>query len=151
MTASLLTLAVVAIYIVLLFVVARLSRCRGEATTSKQPRWLITAAMVSASITGVTFISLPGSVVHDSFSYLQMSIGFVIAYIVIAYWLVPLYYRHNVTSLYEYLDNRFGVSSYATGAWFFLISKILSAALRLFGRAGHRLHLRGGSAARAAR
>ena len=132
MTTPLLILAAVVAYIVLLFVVARLSGSRGGASSSKQPRWLVTAAMVSASITGVTFISLPGSVAQDSFSYLQMCLGFVVAYIVIAYWLVPLYYRYNVTSLYEYLDNRFGVNSHATGAWFFLISKILGASLRLF-------------------
>jgi SSS family transporter len=124
------TLAVVLAYVALLFVVARLTVGRDK--RSKHPRWLVTAAMVSASITGITFISLPGSVATDALSYLQMCIGFVVAYVVIAYWLIPLYYRHNVTSLYEYLDNRFGVSSHTTGACFFLISKILSAALRLF-------------------
>ncbi len=126
------SLAVVVAYVVLLFVVARLSARRGGGSASKHPRWLVTTAMVSAAVTGITFVSLPGSVATDALSYLQMSIGFIIAYVVIAYWLIPLYYRHNVTSLYEYLDQRFGVSSHATGAWLFLISKVLSAALRLF-------------------
>lgn len=129
---ALISLATVVVYVALLFVVARLAAGRGGDSASKHPRWLITAAMVSASITGITFVSLPGSVVTDAFSYLQMCIGFVIAYIVIAYWLIPLYYRHNVTSLYEYLERRFGIRSHKTGAWFFLISKVLSAALRLF-------------------
>lgn len=128
--AAYITLAIVLAYITLLFVVARFTAGRNKA--SKNPRWLVTVAMVSASITGITFISLPGSVVTDALSYLQMNIGFVIAYVVIAYWLIPLYYRHNVTSLYEYLDRRFGVSSHTTGALFFLISKTLGAALRLF-------------------
>ena len=129
---ALISLATVVAYIALLFVVARLATNRGGQSASKHPRWLITAAMVSASITGITFVSLPGSVLTDAFSYLQMCLGFIIAYIVIAYWLIPLYYRHNVTSLYEYLERRFGIRSHKTGAWFFLISKVLSAALRLF-------------------
>lgn len=132
MFTPLISLAAVAAYVVLLFVVARLGANRGGNTPSKHPRWLITAAMVSASITGITFISLPGSVATDALSYLQMCLGFVIAYVVIAYWLIPLFYRHNVTSLYEYLERRFGSRSHKTGAWIFLISKVLSAALRLF-------------------
>ncbi len=83
-------------------------------------------------MTGITFISIPGSVGQNAFAYLQLNLGVIIAYTVIAYGLVPLYYRHKVTSLYEYLDNRFGVSSHATGAWLFLVSKALTASLRLF-------------------
>lgn len=130
---SLLSLAVVIAYIALLFVVAHISGSNSEALTAKKhPRWLVTLAMVGAAITGITFISLPGSVEIDAFSYLQMNLGFIVAYIAIAYWLIPLYYRHNVTSLYEYLDNRFGVVTHTTGAWFFLVAKILGAALRVF-------------------
>lgn len=130
---ALLTLAVVAAYIVLLFVMAQLSGSNRVGTTpQKHPRWLILLALVSAPMTGITFISIPGSVGQDAFAYLQLNLGVIVAYAVIAYGLAPLYYRHNVTSLYEYLDNRFGVSSHATGAWFFLVSKILSASLRLF-------------------
>jgi Na+/proline symporter len=83
-------------------------------------------------MTGITFISIPGSVGQNAFAYLQLNMGVIVAYAVIAYGLIPLYYRHNVTSLYEYLDNRFGVSSHKTGARFFLISKALTASLRLF-------------------
>lgn len=130
---SMITLAVVAAYIVLLFVVARLSGSNRSTTIPKRhPRWLVTLAMVGAAITGISFISLPGSVGIDAFSYLQMNLGFIVAYVVIAYWLIPLYFRHNVVSLYEYLNNRFGVISHATGAWFFLVAKILGAALKVF-------------------
>uniref|UniRef100_UPI0040561D71 sodium:solute symporter n=1 Tax=Alistipes sp. TaxID=1872444 RepID=UPI0040561D71 len=130
---SLTTLAVVAFYIILLFVVSHLSGSNKYSMAQKRhPRWLVTLAMVGAAITGITFVSLPGSVGQDAFSYLQMNLGFIVAYIVIAYWLIPLYYRHNVVSLYEYLDNRFGTVTHTTGAWLFLIAKILGAALRIF-------------------
>lgn len=129
----LLTLAIVVAYIVLLFVVAHLSGSnRAGATERRHPRWLVLLALVSAPMTGITFISIPGSVGQDAFSYLQLNLGVIVAYVVIAYGLVPLYYRNNVTSLYEYLDNRFGVCSHATGAWFFLVSKTITASLRLF-------------------
>jgi Na+/proline symporter len=68
----------------------------------------------------------------EGFSYLQMALGFIVGSVIIAYWLIPLYYRHNVTSLYEYLENRFGVCSHKTGAWLFLLSKISGASLRAF-------------------
>ena len=128
-----LTLAIVVAYIALLFVVSRFSASTNHSTTpQKHPRWLVTLAMVGAAITGITFVSVPGSVGQDAFSYLQMGLGFIVAYIVIAYWLIPLYYKHNVVSLYEYLNNRFGTVSHATGAWLFLVAKILGAALKVF-------------------
>jgi Na+/proline symporter len=83
-------------------------------------------------MTGITFISVPGMVAESGFTYLQMVLGFVVGSVVIAHWLIPLYYRYNVTSLYEYLDNRFGVCSHKTGAWLFLLSKLLGASLRVF-------------------
>ena len=83
-------------------------------------------------MTGITFISVPGAVGVTGFSYLQMVLGFIVGSVIIAYWLIPLYYRHNVTSLYEYLDNRFGVRSHKTGAWLFLLSKVSGASLRAF-------------------
>lgn len=133
MTTTILTLSIVLAYIALLFVVSYLSGCaKHSATQKKHPRWLVTLAMVGAAITGITFVSVPGSVGQDAFSYLQMGLGFIVAYIVIAYWLIPLYYKHNVVSLYEYLNNRFGTVSHATGAWLFLVAKILGAALKVF-------------------
>lgn len=133
MNPQILTLVVATAYILLLFVVSHLSGSDRNATAkSRHPRWLVTLAMVGAAVTGITFVSLPGSVEQDAFSYLQMNLGFIVAYVVIAYWLIPIYYRHNVTSLYEYLDERFGVISQTTGACFFLVAKMLGAALRVF-------------------
>ena len=83
-------------------------------------------------MTGVTFISVPGSVELSSFSYLQMVLGFIVGSMAIAYLLIPIYYKHNVTSLYEYLDSRFGVCSHRSGAWLFLASKLLGTALKTF-------------------
>lgn len=132
---ALLTLATISLYIALLFVVARISRCRGESRFTgghNQRWWVVALAMVGAPMTGITFISVPGEVGVSGFSYLQMVLGFVVGSVIIAYWLIPLYYRHNVTSLYEYLDNRFGVCSHTTGAGFFILSKMVSASLRVF-------------------
>lgn len=124
-------------YIVLLFTVAwRSSRNSDNATffTARRstPRIVAAIAMVGAAMSGVTFISVPGSVATDSFSYLQTTLGFFVGYIVIAYLLIPLYYRLGVVSLYEYLDQRFGIVAHKTGAWMFFISKILSASLRAY-------------------
>ena len=137
MATPLLTLAVVVAYVVLLFVVARLTVGGGDNAKffsggRNQRWWVVALAMVGAPMTGITFISVPGAVGADGFSYLQMVFGFIVGSIIIAYWLIPLYYRHNVTSLYEYLDRRFGLCSHKTGALLFLVSKISSASLRAF-------------------
>ena len=134
---ALLTLAAVSIYIVLLFVVARRSVRSGDNAKfftggRNQSWWVVALAMVGAPMTGITFISVPGAVEAGGFTYLQMVLGFIVGSVIIAYWLIPLYYRHNVTSLYEYLDNRFGVRSHKLGAWLFLLSKASSASLRVF-------------------
>ena len=124
-------------YIALLFVVAwRASRntdnntffTGGRATH----RVVVSIAMVGAAMSGVTYISVPGTVAADGFSYLQTCAGFFVGYMVIAFVLVPLYYRMGVVSLYEYLDRRFGAVACSTGAWFFFVAKILSASLRAF-------------------
>ena len=124
-------------YIALLFVVAwRTSRntdnntffTGGRATH----RVVASIAMVGAAMSGVTYISVPGTVAADGFSYLQTCAGFFVGYVVIAFVLVPLYYRMGVVSLYEYLDRRFGTVACSTGAWFFFVAKILSASLRAF-------------------
>lgn len=98
----------------------------------QSPWYVVAIAMVGTSISGVTFISVPGMVEASAFSYLQMAIGFVAGYVVIAYLLLPLYYRLNLNSLYEYLGQRFGSVSYRTGSAFFLISKITSCAVRMY-------------------
>lgn len=124
-------------YIAVLFLVAWLSGRRadnaGFFTGNRRTPWYMAAfAMIGAAISGVTFISVPGSVAVDSFSYMQMVAGFTVGQLLVAFLLIPTFYRLKVVSLYEYLDDRFGVLSHRTGAWFFFISKILGAALRVY-------------------
>jgi Na+/proline symporter len=88
--------------------------------------------MIGTSLSGVTFISVPGTVKTDFFSYFQVVIGYLIGYFIIAYVLLPLYYRLNLTSIYNYLLNRFGAISYKTGAFFFILSRVMGATLRLY-------------------
>jgi Na+/proline symporter len=83
-------------------------------------------------LSGVTFISVPGWVRDADFGYMQVVFGYLVGYFIIAYVLMPIYYRLNVTSIYQYLEDRFGVVSYKTGAFFFLISRILGASFRLY-------------------
>ena len=94
--------------------------------------WKVAIAMIGSCLSGVTFVSVPGMVGSVGFGYLQMCVGFFLGYLVIAFVLTPLYFRLNVVSVYQYLEQRFGVSSHKTGAWFFFISKMLGAAVRLF-------------------
>ena len=89
-------------------------------------------AMVGAAMSGVTFVSVPGMVATSGFSYFQMVLGFMTGYFVIAFVLIPLFYRMKLVSIYGYLEQRFGVGAYKTGAWFFFISKLLGASVRLF-------------------
>ena len=100
---------------------------------NKQAPWYLVAfGMIGASLSGVTFISIPGTVETDSFSYFQVVLGYTIGYAVIGQVLLPLYYRMNLTSIYTYLENRFGNASYKTGASFFLLSRVVGASFRLF-------------------
>lgn len=93
--------------------------------------WIVVAlAMITAPISGVTFISVPGMVMTKGYGYLQMCLGFIVGYFIIAWILVPLYYRHNIVSIYSFLETRFGKETYKTGAWFFLVSKILGTAVK---------------------
>ncbi|SIR04097.1 sodium:solute symporter [Maribacter ulvicola] len=99
----------------------------------KQSPWFLVAfGMVGASLSGVTFISVPGWVNASQFSYMQVVFGYFLGYIVTAFVLLPIYYKQNVTSIYEYLDDRFGFVSYKVGAISFFISRVLGAAFRLF-------------------
>ena len=88
--------------------------------------------MIGAAISGVTFISFPGMVAAKGYSYLQMVLGFIVGYFAIAFVLVPMFYRRNLISIYGYLEDRFGKSTYHTGAWFFFVSKMLGAAVRFY-------------------
>jgi Na+/proline symporter len=94
--------------------------------------WMVALAMIGSCMSGVTFVSVPGMVAVSGFGYLQMCMGFFLGYLVIAFVLTPLYFRLGVVSIYQYLEQRFGLSSYRTGAWFFFISKMLGASVRLF-------------------
>lgn len=102
-------------------------------TANRTSPWYIVAfGMVGASLSGVTFISVPGWVEASKFNYFQVVLGYGFGYFVVAYILLPVYYRNNVTSIYEYLNSRFGANSHQAGALFFFISRVLGAAFRLF-------------------
>jgi SSS family transporter len=106
-------------------------------TANRKSPWLLVAfGMVGASLSGVTFISVPGEVGNSAFSYLQFVLGNVVGYWLVAAILLPLYYRLNLISIYSFLHQRFGTSSYKTGSFFFLISKLIGAAFRLYLVAG---------------
>ena len=99
----------------------------------KQSPWYVVAfGMLGATLSGITFISIPGKVIDNSFSYMQMTMGFFFGYLIIALVLIPLYYRMNLTSIYGYLKERFGNSSYKIGSSFFLLSRVMGASLRLY-------------------
>jgi len=99
---------------------------------NSSPWYLVAFGMIGASLSGVTFISVPGWVESQSMSYMQMVLGYIVGYAVIGLVLLPLYYRLNLTSIYTYLQDRFGDNSYKTGASFFLLSRTIGAAFRLF-------------------
>lgn len=124
-------------YLALMFTVSWYSSRGSNNSTffsgGKSSNWLLVAfAMIGSTMSGVTFVSVPGMVAAGQFGYMQMCLGFIAGYLVIAFVLTPLYFRMNVVSIYEYLDQRFGVTTHKTGAWVFFISKILGAAVRLF-------------------
>ncbi|MBQ2229731.1 MAG: sodium:solute symporter [Bacteroidales bacterium] len=100
----------------------------------KAPWWVVAIAMIGAPMSGVTYVSVPGMVGTDgaAMSYMQMVAGFLVGYIIIAFVLIPVFYRKNMVSIYQYLEDRFGSAPHKTGAWFFFISKLLGASVRLF-------------------
>lgn len=100
---------------------------------SKQSPWYVVAfGMIGASLSGVTFISVPGWVNSSGMSYMQMVLGYFIGYLFISLVLMPIYYKLNLTSIYTYLEGRFGRSSYKTGSSFFILSRVIGASFRLF-------------------
>lgn len=102
-------------------------------TGNRNSKWyLVSFGMIGASLSGVTFISIPGLVGSSGFSYMQIVVGYMFGYAVIAFVLLPLYYRLNLTSIYSYLGGRYGPVTHKVGASFFLISRILGASVRLF-------------------
>ena len=98
----------------------------------QSPWWLIAIGMIGSSISGVTFISVPGYVSSSAMSYMQVVFGYLVGYLVIALILLPMYYRMNLISIYTYLDRRFGTTAYKTGSGFFILSRVFGSSLRLF-------------------
>lgn len=132
-----LILSVIAAYFLLLVVIGHYTS-KGADNDSffvgnrNSPWYVVAFGMIGASLSGVTFISIPGWVATSSFSYMQVVMGYLVGYTVIALVLMPLYYRLNLTSIYGYLEQRFGRVSYRTGAWFFLLSRTIGSAFRLY-------------------
>lgn len=124
-------------YFLILIVISRITgRDKRNAAfflaNRKSPWYVVAFGMIGATLSGVTFISIPGWVGESRFSYMQMVLGFLAGYYIIANVLMPLYYRLNLTSIYSYLDIRFGRYSYKTGALFFLVSRLTGSSLRVF-------------------
>ncbi len=134
--AGLITL-VIAVYFLLLLGIAQLTS-RGADTESffvgnRQSPWYVVAfGMIGASLSGVTFISVPGAVLTNQFAYFQLVLGYLLGYLVIGLVLLPLYYRLQLTSIYGYLSQRFGFWSYKSGAFFFILSRMVGASSRVF-------------------
>ena len=130
-------LIVIACYFALLFFISYLAGRKadnaGFFSGNRSSNWLLVAmSTIGAAISGVTFVSVPGMVATSGWAYMQMVLGFTVGQIIIAYVLIPLYYRLNLTSIYQYLQQRFGMNTYKSGAWLFFVSKMLGASVRLF-------------------
>jgi solute:Na+ symporter, SSS family len=131
----------IASYFFLLLLISYLTTRKADAQSyfigNRNSVWyLVAIGMISDSLSGVTFISVPGKVETGSFSYLQTILGYVLGYVIIATVLLPLYYNRNLTSIYTYLQQRFGPVTQKTGAVFFILSRLVGAAARLFLVAG---------------
>ena len=137
MSVTILFLAMTAYFLVIFliaFVTGKKSSSNDTFFTGnhRSPWWVVSIGMIGASISGVSFVSVPGMVGFIHFGYLQMVMGFFIGYVVIAEVLLPLYYRLNLISIYTYLSNRFGKKAYKTGSAFFILSKLIGASARLY-------------------
>lgn len=125
------------LYFALLYAVSILTSKKGDNNVffrgeRKSPWGLVAFGMIGASISGLTFIGVPGWVMSTDMTYLQMCLGFIVGYAIVAYVLLPLYYKYNLTSIYTYLEHRFGNASYKTGSSFFIISKLLGSAAKFY-------------------
>ncbi len=129
------------IYFLVLLFISRLTTKKSSFNdffnaNRSSPWYLVAFGMIGTSLSGVTFISVPGEVGNSNFSYFQVVLGYLLGYYVIAKVLLPLYYKLNLVSIYTYLDQRFGYYSYKSGAFFFLLSRTIGASFRLFLVAG---------------
>lgn len=130
-------LLTIIIYFAALLVISRLTARRSDNETfyragRRSPWYMVAFGMVGASISGITFVSVPGMVLKTDMTYLQMCIGFIFGYFIIGLVLLPVYYKLNLTTIYTYLKGRLGKRAYMTGASFFLISKMTGAAVRFY-------------------
>ena len=132
-------LLVIIFYFVLVFTVSWLTTRRRDTDSQtfyrgdrRSPWWVVAIAMIGTSISGVTYVSVPGMVEAKQMSYMQMVLGFVAGYFAVAYILLPLYYRLGLSSIYVYLEQRYGRAAHRTGAAFFLLSKYLGCAVRMY-------------------
>jgi len=98
----------------------------------KSPWFLVAFGMIGTSLSGVTFVSVPGKVMNSGWHYYQLVLGFFIGYFVVAYVLLPIYYKLKLTSIYSYLEQRFGINAYQWGAGYFILSRTLGATVRLY-------------------
>jgi Na+/proline symporter len=130
-------LALILLYFIVLLVVAFFTSKNASNDSffigNKNSHWgLVAFGMIGTSLSGMTFISVPGTVSTSGFNYFQVVLGYFIGYVIVAYVLLPLYYKLNVTSIYSYLATRLGIVPYKTGAAFFMLSRTLGATLRLY-------------------
>ena len=130
-------LLTVAIYFIVLLVLSRLTARHSDNDTffrgnHRSPWYMVAFGMIGASISGITFVSVPGMVLKTDMTYLQMCLGFIPGYFAVAFLLLPIYYKYNLTTIYTYLARRLGQRSYKTGASFFLLSKMTGAAVRFY-------------------
>ena len=132
-----LTLILLLVYFGLLLIVGRATARKANNMAfyrgDRQSTWqLVAFGMIGASVSGVTFVSVPGMTIHSDMTYLQTCMGFILGYFIVAFVLLPVYYKMNLTTIYSYLEHRFGSSSRLTGAWFFLTSKMVSTAVKFY-------------------
>ncbi len=136
MSASLLFVFVIAYFLLLLSVAWYTSRNATNESFfigNRNSNWmLVSFGMIGTSLSGVTFVSVPGTVGAQAFSYFQVVVGYFFGYIIVAFVLLPLYYKMQLTSIYNYLLNRFGFTAYKTGSFFFIVSRVLGATARLY-------------------
>lgn len=130
-------LLTVAIYFIVLLILSRLTARHSDNDTffrgnHRSPWYMVAFGMIGASISGITFVSVPGMVLKTDMTYLQMCLGFIPGYFAVAFLLLPIYYKYNLTTIYTYLARRLGRRSYKTGASFFLLSKMTGAAVRFY-------------------
>ena len=125
-------------YIGILLLISRLTSSKNQSNSAffianRRSKWYLVAfGMIGSSVSGISLVAVPAMVQSSGFTYLQMCLGFIVGYIVVAMVLLPLYYKNNLTSIYGYLEQRFGNYSHKTGSWFFIVSKIITSASKLY-------------------